>query len=97
MAKDSQRITPKENGTVLANVTPLDNKKVNTNETGENGNNNIPQLAEDLAQNEVSSVVKQAENTEETAEEIRLFGNAESLANTTVSEQKRKTQLSKKK
>ncbi len=89
MAKDSQRITPKENGTVLANVTPLDNKKVNTNETGENGNNNIPQLAEDLAQNEVSSVVKQAENTEETAEEIRLFGNAESLANTTVSEQKK--------
>ncbi|WP_297761732.1 outer membrane beta-barrel protein [uncultured Muriicola sp.] len=89
MAKKSERETPKENGVVLANVTPLDNKKVNTIETGENGNNNIPQLTDDLAQNEVSSVVKQAENTEKTPEDISSYGNAESFAKTSVSEQKK--------
>ena len=85
LAKDSEPDRPKENGAVLANVAPLENKKTNTIEPGENGNNIFPQLADELTQNKESLIVKQAENTEEKLSN----GNAESVANTVVSEQKK--------
>ncbi len=89
MVKDSKRDTPKENGAVLANVTPLDNKKANVLESEENKKNEILKTADDLAQNEISSVVEQTEKTKEKAEEIRSELNAESLAKTAVTEQKK--------
>ena len=87
--KDSKRAIAKENAAVLANVTPLENNKAAALESKENRKNKILTTADDLAQNKVSSNVKQDEITKETAEEIRSELNAESLANTTVAEQKK--------
>lgn len=87
--KDSKRATPKENATVLANVTPLENNKAAALESEANRKNKILTTANDFPQNEVSSNVKQDESIKETAEEIRSELNAESLANSTVAEQKK--------
>ncbi len=88
IASGQEPDTPKKNDAVLANATPLNNKKENAIDSEENRENEIPKLADDLAQNEVNSVAKKAEITKENAEEVPSQLNAESLANASFSEQK---------
>jgi len=81
-------VTPEENSTVLANVDPVKRNKVNAIELEENRVNEFPKTADDLAQNEVSSVERQAEKSKDNAEGIPSEVNAGSLANASITEQK---------
>lgn len=83
----------KEDGTVLANSSPLNNKKVNTLASRGNGNTEIPKLADDIVQNEVSSEANRAENAKANAGEIPSNLNTESLASTAISEKKQEESI----
>ncbi|NNJ87868.1 MAG: outer membrane beta-barrel protein [Eudoraea sp.] len=86
MITGTERATRQEDGTVVARVTPLTNKKIDDIESGKKGNNDMPQLT-DIAQNEIGSTLKEAENSKEIAEELPSGLNTESLANIAISEQ----------
>jgi hypothetical protein len=93
MASGSEPDTPKKNGAVIAKVTPLNHKMVNAIKSGENKNNDIPQLTDDLAQNAVSSEANRAGNAKANSGEIPSNLNTESLANTAISEKKQEESI----
>lgn len=91
-ASGSEGDTREGNAAVLANTIQLENNEVNVIDSKENEDANIPQPADDIAQNEVNSVAKQTENVKANPEDIRLAQNEKSLANITVSEQQQEDQ-----
>ncbi len=78
----------KENGSILVNVTPGNNKEVNVSIINENDSGS--QAVSEIAQTEPSSGTNDAENNKVTAEEKRLGLSKEALANNSNSEQQKK-------
>jgi len=89
LAPGKERDSRKENGTILANVTPLNTKNVNANESAKNGNNTIPRPVDMITKNEVNTIQKQDGNTIAKPEEIRSDLSTEVLVSAPNSAQER--------